>query len=94
MTVLLRNLFGFILNPLEKEDGDYQVHAMGRKILIIMGCLFTGLGAAVTTIIISLDDLDMGYLFPGVVFLLAGVFCLIVGCLGNDRAVAKVWGNR
>jgi len=36
---------------------------------------------------------DIGYLIPVVFFGGAGILCLLIGLLGNDRAVAKIWGS-
>ncbi|MGH1428781.1 MAG: hypothetical protein ACRBEE_12630 [Arenicella sp.] len=93
MKKTLRTLFGFILTPLERGEADFKKNPLGRKVLIIIGLLFSSLGGAVFTAIHLLKLHDLGYLIPGVVFTTVGVLCLIVGCLGNDRAVAKVWGN-
>ena len=90
----LRSLFVFILDPLEKGDGDFKKNPLGRKILIVIGLLFFGLGSGVVFIYFKVGLQDIAYLIPSLVFLSVGVLCLIVGCLGNDRAVSKVWGNR
>ena len=35
-----------------------------------------------------------GGAFPAIIFGLIGLVCLIVGFLGNDKAVANIWKNR
>lgn len=35
----------------------------------------------------------IGYLIPVVFFGATGILCLLIGLLGNDRAVAKIWGS-
>lgn len=56
-----------------------------------MGCLFSGMATAV---FIFLPADDLGYLIPVLVFGVAGVISLLVGLIGTDRAVAKIWGSR
>ena len=94
MRTFLRKQFRFILDPLEKGDAPFTVNPLSRKVLIVMGFLFSALSSG-SIIVFFLSDLSEPIsLFPGVVFLIVGLLCLIVGCLGSDRAVAKVWGDR
>lgn len=37
---------------------------------------------------------DKGVYIPIVVFFTAGFVCLIVGGLGTEGAIAKIWGSR
>ena len=55
-----------------------------------MGCLFTGLATAV---FIFLPGDDLGYLLPVFVFGAGGIIGLLVGLIGTDRAVAKIWSS-
>jgi len=87
----LRSLFAFILKPLEAGDAPFSYKPSHRTILILMSCLFAGL--AMVTLWLN-QARDLGYLLPTVVFGLVGLTGLIVGLLGNDRAVAKLWGSR
>ena len=88
----LRALFSPLLTPLEAGDEPYHYKSLSRKILLFFGVTFCGLGAQELYLIP--DRADPGYYPPGVVFSLAGSYGLIVGLLGNDRAVAKIWGNK
>ncbi len=94
MKTLLRSLFSFVLTPLEKGEEEFHHNPLGRKILIVIGVLFSGLGSGVIFIYFTLALEDIAYLIPSLVFLTVGVLCLVIGSLGNDRAVAKIWGNR
>lgn len=94
MSDFLRQVFSFILLPLEKGDEPIQVKSLNRKVLIAMGCLFVLLGSGSFIAFLVFELPDMTYIFPAVVFFIVGILCLIVGCLGNDRAVAKIWGSR
>lgn len=87
----LRMLFSPLLNRLESGDEEYAYRPSHRKILIFVCAVFFGLAALVLAI--NPGD-DIGYFFPVIVFGLIGVLGLVVGLLGNDRAVAKIWGSR
>jgi drug/metabolite transporter (DMT)-like permease len=91
MKKLLRTIFAPILNIFESGDEPFSYKPSHRKILIFMGCLFSGMATAV---LIFLPADDLGYLIPVLVFGVAGVISLVVGLIGTDRAVAKIWGSR
>ena len=91
MKQLFRTVFSPVLNIFENGDEPYAYRPLNRKILITIGVLFSALGSAV--FYFSPADADPGYFLPVVVFGCAGAVCLIIGLLGNDRAVAKIWGN-
>jgi len=92
MKNFLRKIFSFILNQFECGEGDYAYKPLNRKILLIVGILFLSLAS----IIISLSGLSEGYGFiiPTLIFSAVSLVCLVVGALGSDRAVAKIWGSR
>jgi hypothetical protein len=92
MKNVLRKLFSPILNIFEKGDESYEAKPLNRKILIVIGVLFSFLVCVV--VYLSYDKGEPGYLIPVVVFSGVALVALIVGFLGNDRAVAKIWGNR
>ena len=88
----LRSLFAPVLNILESGDEEYSYRPSHRKILMVMGSLFfvlstlSGISAVVSG--------QWGGLIPILVFFVVGFVCVIVGFLGTDRAVAKIWGSR
>ena len=92
MKTWLRKLFWFILRFFESGDEPYTYKPLNRMILIIVGVLFSVL--AFITIYLSLGKSGYGYLIPVIVFFSIGFVCVIVGLLGSDRAVARIWGNR
>jgi hypothetical protein len=92
MKASLRALFSPLLNPLERGDEPYVYKPLNRKILLAVSLLFSLLCAALVYLIPA--EADKGYLVPVVVFGLVALVGFIVGLLGNDRAVAKIWGNR
>jgi hypothetical protein len=88
----LRQLCRPLLRHFEEGSEPYQYKPLNRKILLILGSLFVTLAALV--VLIAPAGSGLGMVFPVLVFGGGGVLCLIVGGLGNDRAVAKIWGNR
>ena len=92
MKNMLRRIFSPILKLFESGDEPYISKPLNRKILIVIGVLFSGLVSVV--IYLSYDKGELGYLVPVVVFSGVALVALVIGFLGNDRAVAKIWGNR
>jgi hypothetical protein len=86
-----RRLFSPILNKFESGSESYLYKASHRTILIVMGCLFCGLATAV--FVLGRGE-ELTYLLPVLVFGGAGLLSVLIGWLGNDRAVAKIWGSR
>lgn len=90
MKKLLRTLFSPLLNFLEAGDERYAYKPSHRAILIIMSTVFSGLSVAV----FAIEQTDSySYLIAVGVFGCLGGTGLVVGFLGKDRAVAKVWGQ-
>ncbi len=90
MKSVFRNLFSPILNVFESGQETYLYQKSHRVILIVMGVLFSGLGGLV--FVLSRGE-DIGYFIPVLVFGGAGLLSLLIGVIGNDRAVAKIWGS-
>ncbi|MGB5251718.1 MAG: hypothetical protein WBN68_03220 [Sedimenticolaceae bacterium] len=88
----LRHLFGFILQPFERGDESFNHKPLNRRILVAVGILFGVLCAV--SITFGVVNGQAGYLIPIVVFGGASLVSLVVGLLGSDRAVARIWGNR
>ena len=92
MKNLLRKLFAIILNKFEQGTGEYVYKPLSRKILIFMGVLFSGL--IMLVLYFLPEDIGFSFLIPVVVFGGVALVTLVVGLLGTDRAVAKIWGDR
>lgn len=90
----LRTFFGFILNPLESGEEEFQTNRLARKVLLAISALFIGLGCIVFVIFLKTTSKDFGHLLPSIIFITIGILGLIVGLLANDRGVAKIWGGR
>lgn len=88
----LRKLFWFILKPFEEGDEAYAYRPLNRKILIVIGLLFLAL--CLGAIIASVFQGSFGYIIPILVLFAVGLVCTVVGVLGTDRAVSRIWGNR
>ena len=88
----LRKLFAPILNLFEGGEEPYNYRPSHRKILIAVGSLFLIL-CAVSLYFGSIAG-GAGAYIPTVVFLLVSTFCFVVGGLGSDRAVARIWGSK
>ncbi len=88
----LRNLFAPLLNPLEAGNEPYNYKPSHRTILLAIAALFSLLATLVC--VFSSGGESYGYLIPVVVFGGVASVGLIVGLLGSDRAVAKIWGNK
>lgn len=88
----LRSLFAPILNLFEGGADEYVYKSSHRTILLVVGLLFAGLGAFGLFMVVS--TAQYGASLPVVVFLLVAAVCWIVGFLGTDKAVAKIWKSR
>ncbi|HHS99347.1 MAG TPA: hypothetical protein ENK73_00675 [Thiomicrospira sp.] len=94
MKAILLKVFSPILNLFEAPDdgSEYIYSPSHRKVLVLMGLLFLGLGGAGVYFVIELDI--MAALLPAFLFGSIGLLCLLIAGLGSDRAVSKLWRNR
>lgn len=88
----LRKLFFPILSNFEGGEDEYAYKKSHRIILIAVGCLFSVLSISALAAGVAYDQI--GAAFPGLIFLAVAVTCLVVGVLGTDRAVAKIWSSK
>lgn len=87
----LQRLFSPVLNLFESYEGDYDYKPSHRTILIVIGVLFILL--SLVSLTAAVYTAQPGAVFPFLIFFAAGGTSLIVGGLGSDRAVARLWGN-
>jgi hypothetical protein len=87
----LRKVFWFVLQFFEQGDGPYRYKPMYRKVLLAVGCLFALLCAV--SVYFSAGVAGFGALIPVLVFATVSAVCLIVGLLGSERAVSRIWGQ-
>lgn len=88
----LRQLFSFILKPLESGKVGPSYKDSHRTVLNVVGVLFLVLATVSIGALVYTGK--VGALIPALVFLGVGGTCLVVGALGSDVAVSKMWGNR
>mgnify|MGYP000246455213 CR=1 FL=1 len=92
MKAQLRKIFSFILSPFESGTEPYVYKPLNRKILLFISFLFFGLAMLVLYLIPAGSGFD--YALPVIVFTTIAIVGLVIGLLGNDRAIAKIWGTR
>lgn len=92
MKAALRRVFAPILNMFESGTEEFSVKKHRRKILIAASILFLCL-SAFSFVLAGVINEVVAYM-PAVVFFTVGFVSAVVGALGNDRAVAKIWGNK
>lgn len=92
MKQVLRKLCQPLLQRLEQGTEPYVYKPLNRKLLIVAGCLFLflALGLAVALMLSG----KLAALLPLIVFVALGFLCLVVGWVGSDRAVSKLWFDR
>ncbi|MDJ0740913.1 MAG: hypothetical protein QNJ91_14450 [Gammaproteobacteria bacterium] len=92
MRTKLKRVVAPVLDIFESGDFEYTYKRSHRTILIGVGALFLLLAAI--SLVAAVYTAQPGAWLPFVVFFCAGSVCEIVGFLGSDKAVAKIWGNR
>jgi len=92
MKRLLIKLFWPILSVFESDGVATSYRKSHRVALNFMGSLFIVLSLVSAWITGSTGDL--GSLLPVIVFSLVGIVALVVGTLGSNAAVCKIWGNK
>lgn len=84
-------MFFPLLSVFESGTEAYVYKQSHRTILIVIGVLFSALASLVYWLS---QGQDIGYLLPVIIFGTVGLVSLIVGFVGDERAVAKIWGSR
>lgn len=92
MKSALTHLFSPILNFFDRGNEDFVYAKSHRKITLAVGFLFWVIAAGSLYLIIATKN--MGALLPMLAFFSIGLVSLVIGFLGSDRAVAKIWGNK
>lgn len=92
MKVLMRKICSPLLNVFENGEGKYAYRPSHRKILIIAGLLFFILASF--SLFLTLKASLLGGLLPTIFFFIVGLVCEVVGLLGNDTAVARMWKSK
>lgn len=91
MKETLRNIFWPILRQFETGEPIEKYKASHRTILVVVGALFLVLSTA--SGFASVYAGSMGALIPVMVFFAVGMVTLVVGALGTNEAVSRIWGQ-
>lgn len=92
MKKILRKIFQPILRIFESGEGEYLYKKSHRNILIAVGALFFILSA--TSAVSAISASQIGGFIPFIVFFVVGLVCEVIGLLGSNHAVAKIWGSK
>lgn len=88
----LRRVFRPILVFFEKGGNAEGYRSSHRKILLVVGFLFLVLSGI--SLFFSIVAETFSALLPIVLFFVISLVCIVVGLLGSDSAVARIWGSR
>jgi len=91
MKQILIKLFSPVLNVFESGTEDYVYKPSHRSILIFIACMFSAMAMAVFWVA---QGKDPDYFLPVIIFAVIAFVSFLIGFLGTDRAVAKLWGTR
>ena len=91
MKDVLRKAFWPILKQFETGNPVKTYKASHRTILVVVGLLFFVLSIASGAAAVHAGNL--GALIPVFVFFAVGVVTLVVGSLGSNDAVSRIWGQ-
>lgn len=87
-----RKVFWPILAFFEKGGSAKGYRPSHRKILLAVGFLFLVLSGV--SLFFSVFAGTFSALLPIVLFFVISLVCFVVGLLGSDSAVARIWGVR
>lgn len=90
MRAVLKKLFWPILKHFETDEVPANYKKSHRVALIILGALFLLLASAVA----AFSSGDLGSLIPVVVFGSLGSVAFLIGTLGSNGAVSRIWGTK
>ncbi|MEN8169810.1 MAG: hypothetical protein ABFS08_06270 [Pseudomonadota bacterium] len=90
MIKIFRTLFSPILNIFESGDEPFNYRPSYRTILVVIAILFSALSGLVLWLVLGME---LTYLLPVFVFGGVGFLGLLIGLIGTDRAVAKIWNS-
>lgn len=92
MKEIMRKIFSPILNHFESGEEEVSYKKSHRTILVVVGVLFLILSSL--SAFLAVYTMQGAAAIPLIVFFSIGLVCFVIGFLGTDRAVAKIWGNK
>lgn len=81
-----------LLRIFETETQPVNYRKSHRVALNCIGFIFLTL--SFVSAFLGYSNKELGALIPAVIFFASGVSAVVVGLLGSDGAVAKVWGSK
>ena len=88
----LIRLFWPILSFFESDEDPKHYKRSHRVILVVVGLLFLSLSIA--SGVAAYSSSESGAFIPAVVFFAVGSVSVVVGALGSNAAVSKIWGTK
>ncbi|WP_111494046.1 hypothetical protein [Marinobacter bohaiensis] len=88
----VRALFSPLLNAMDNGQQPHNYRPSHRKILLVMGLLFFILSAG--SVFFAVLAGSPAALIPILFFFGVSLVCAVVGWVGSDAAVARIWGNK
>lgn len=92
MKPYFRKVFSPLLNIFEGGEDPYLYKSSHRTILVVMGVLFLLLSLGLAWL--GFHFAQSGALIPFLVFFCVALTSIVVGTLGTDRAVSKIWNSK
>jgi hypothetical protein len=89
MKDVMRKLCSPILEMFESGEGKYDYRKSHRTILLVLGALCFIIASV--SLFFTLKTGEFAGIIPIAVFFITGLVCEIVGLLGSDQAVARIW---
>lgn len=89
MKKIMKKLCSPVLNMFETGAGKYDYRKSHRTILLVLGGLCFVI--ALVSLVFTLKTGEFAGIIPIALFFVTGVVCEIVGLLGSDQAVARIW---
>ncbi|MGJ8682248.1 hypothetical protein [Paraglaciecola sp.] len=93
MKSLLTQLFSPILNIFESDQASPNYKKSHRTALVALGAIFLFL-SCVSAVLAMNAGFGLGALIPVAVFFTVSLVALVVGTLGSNQAVSKIWGTK
>lgn len=92
MKEMMKKLCSPILNMFESGEGEYDYKKSHRVILLVLGVLCFVIASV--SLVFTLKTGEFAGIIPIAVFGITGIVCEVVGLLGSDQAVARIWKRR
>lgn len=92
MKKILRKIFWPILRFFETHEEVANYKKSHRVALNVAGALFVFLSLVSASAAYAIGG--VGSLIPVIIFFCVGTVALVVGSLGSDNAVCKIWGTK